>query len=319
MKDCGTNRGHVFNTKTKECVAYTLPKFFNLNENEETQNDKLPWKDGYEIFQKWDGWLGNLYRHDGKFKIATRGSFKSDGAIWATQWLQDHIDLSYLDDNLTLVFEIVSPITKIIVNYETQGLVLLTAFNRHTGEELSWPDVKLLARKFGFEIPKAYTNLNECLDLLRSEPGDELEGFVIKFKNGTRIKIKSEDYFRISRLIKSLSPKNIWETMSNGKIDTNKFEDLNLSPDLYKKALSTASDLEEQYLYTSTNIKYEFLQIMTSEPETRKDFALLVNKENCAYKSAMFMCFDNQYERLADYIKKLIRPIGNILESKRGG
>jgi len=316
------SRGHIFNTKTKECVAYTFPKFFNLNENEETQNDKLPWKDGYTILEKVDGWLGTLYRHKGKFKVASRGSFKSDGAVWATQWLEENIDLSKLDDEITLVFEIVSPITKIIVDYKMQGLFLLSAFNRHSGQELSSSETKKLGLKFGFFIPETYTDINQCFELMKSKPGNEIEGFVIRFKNNMRVKIKSEDYFRMSKLVKSITPLSIWYNMSNGKIDTNKFKDISLSPDLYKKALEIARDLEVQHSTIIKEIKNEFYEMLSfieefwqcaspTKPGLRKDFALLINKKNCAYKNAMFICFDSQYERLDDYVKKLIRPTGN--------
>ncbi len=302
------SRGHIFNVKTKECIAHTFPKFFNLNENDETQKNKLPWEDGYEITTKLDGWLGTLYRHNGEYKIATRGSFKSEGAVWATEWLQKNIDLSELDDDLTLVFEIISPITKIIVDYNFIGLVLLSAFNRHTGKELDYREVEKIGKKFGFQTPDITDNIDYCLHLLNHSPGNELEGFVIRFKNGLRVKIKSEDYFRMSRLRKGITPLGIWEHMSEGKINIDKFKDIGLSPSLYDKTICMASNLEVEYWEIMKEIKCEYALIMVSLPSSRKEFSLKVNSENCAYKTAMFLCYDDQFDKLSKYVKKLIRP-----------
>ena len=128
-------RGHIYDTRTGECVAFPFPKFFNLGENEENLPEKFPWHEPYEIYEKMDGWLGVLYRHEGRFKIASRGSFHSTGAVWASTHLQA-FDLSVLPEEATLVFEIIHPEHKIILNYEgREMLIVLAAFNRRTGEE----------------------------------------------------------------------------------------------------------------------------------------------------------------------------------------
>src|SRR5207248_2983394 len=64
------SRGHIFDVQTGECVAWPFPKFFNLGENQETLPENFPWDQPYEIYEKMDGWLGMLYRHEGRFKVA---------------------------------------------------------------------------------------------------------------------------------------------------------------------------------------------------------------------------------------------------------
>ena len=110
------SRGHVYNLHTGECVAWAFPKFFNLGENAEQLPEKFPWDRPYEIMEKMDGWLGVLYRHEGKFKVATRGSFHSSGSVWATEYIQ-RFDLSCLPDAATLCFEIIAPEQRIILDY----------------------------------------------------------------------------------------------------------------------------------------------------------------------------------------------------------
>ena len=55
-------------------------RFFNLGENKECLPEAFPWHEPYEIYEKMDGWLGVLYRKDGDYHVASRGSFHSSGA-----------------------------------------------------------------------------------------------------------------------------------------------------------------------------------------------------------------------------------------------
>lgn len=70
------SRGLILNRETGEVVARPFPKFFNWGETNQ------PTASLVELTEKIDGSLGILYRHNGEFKIATRGSFTSDQALW---------------------------------------------------------------------------------------------------------------------------------------------------------------------------------------------------------------------------------------------
>ena len=141
------SRGIIFNRKTGEVVARPFPKFFNMDQRIETQERNLPWRDGFRIFFKEDGWLGILYRDAGQHRIATRGSFKSIGALWATEFLKKY-DITELPNEVTLLFELICPTTHIVVNYgDREDLVLLAAYNRYTGEEYGLEQVKEWSKK----------------------------------------------------------------------------------------------------------------------------------------------------------------------------
>src|SRR5687767_12047572 len=77
------SRGLILNAVTGEIVARPFPKFFNLGERTPAPNATIDY-----ITEKWDGSLGILYRHNGQFKIATRGSFTGEQAVWATDYFQ---------------------------------------------------------------------------------------------------------------------------------------------------------------------------------------------------------------------------------------
>lgn len=309
------SRGIILNIKTGEIVAQPFSKFFNLNEHPTTQEKMLPWDNGYEIFDKVDGWLGTLYRHNGQYKIATRGSFHSTGAIVATEMLQEH-DLSDLSDEVTLVFEIVTPETHIIINYEYSDLVLLTAFNRHTGEEYSRKQVVAFGKKFQFRTVREYwssgfLDVQDMVHMAKNMDGTKEEGFVIKFINGQRVKIKSEDYMRRSRLLQNLTPLCVWREMKRGVVD-HKF--IELIDEEYRDMIKDIiSKLQSQYQKIETQIYHEY-KLLSG---TRKDVALQIQVGNFKHKTVMFACLDGKDESIDKYIMRLIKPKGNVIEKEK--
>ena len=306
------SRGVIFNTKTGEIVAQPFGKFFNLNEHPTTQEKMLLWDGEYEIFDKVDGWLGTLYRHAGQHKIATRGSFHSTGAVIATEMLQKH-NLANLPNEVTLVFEIVTPETHIIINYDYSALVLLAAFNRDTGEEYDRQQVVDWSNQFGFRITNEhpsfiFENTQAIVNTAKNFDGTRDEGFVIRFANGQRVKIKSEDYMRRSRLLQNLTPLSVWREMKCGIVHKD-FMDL-IDPEYRDMIKGTISELQFQYQKIEAQIYHEY-KLLSG---TRKDVALQLQGGNFKHKAVMFACLDAKNESIEKYIMKLIKPKGNVLE-----
>lgn len=306
------SRGVIYNRKTGEVVAQPFPKFFNMDQRVDTQERNLPWHGGFRIFKKYDGWLGIHYRDEGQHRMATRGSFKSIGAIWGTEFLKKY-DLTGLPDEVTLLFELICPATHIVINYEgREDLVLLAAYNRQTGEEYSWGQVEEWSRQFGFTLAESYDQqwLGFCRGLIKTVPGDELEGFVIRFNNGLRVKIKSEDYFRRSHLLQGLTPLNIWATLKDGKVPREIWAMIDI--DYHWTLEQVADKLEVQYFDIRQEINHQFISIV--DKEDRGKFARAANK--MSHTSAMFARLDKQEKRVDDYVMQLIRPHGNVFKGR---
>ncbi len=302
------SRGNIYNRRTAEIVAHPFPKFFNMNERLETQEHNLPWKDGFRIFKKQDGWLGILYRDGGQHRIATRGSFKSVGAMWATEFLKRY-DLSNLPDEVTLIFELICPATHIVVDYgDREDLVLLAAYNRHTGIEYSWEQVEEWSEEFGFTLTESYDQkwLGYCRGQIKIVSGSQLEGFVIRFNNGLRVKIKSEDYFRRSSLLAHLTPLTIWNNMQDGKVREDVWNEVD--PEYHDKLNEIAKVLVGQYQEVMDEINQQFGRII--ERDDRRIFAQRAQK--MFHQPALFALLDSQNRRVDEYVMKRIRPHGNI-------
>lgn len=197
------SRGIIFDRLTGECVARPFPKFFNLDELPGLDEASLPWDEVVQLCEKLDGWLGIHYRHAGLHCIATRGSFSTEAGLWATGELQ-RFDLVALPDEVTLCFEIVHPLTRVVVDYgERAEIVLLAAFNRHTGEEYAAEQVRDWADAFEFATPwtlSAPATPARIAGLLEACVRNGGEGFVARFSDGRRVKIKTADYVQRFRL-----------------------------------------------------------------------------------------------------------------------
>lgn len=208
------SRGLIMNATTGEVVARPFDKFFNLGEMEETKEENLPALP-YEVLNKEDGSLGILYRYNGEYRIATRGAFTSAQALWATERLRQHaLDASI--EGLTLLFEIVYPSNRIVLDYgDFEGLILIGARSIATGEDLSHDELMALGARFGFPVvARISQELAECL-AERSTMMD-CEGWVLRYANGLRVKIKTEEYLRLHRLVTGLNPRRVHEVLLLG-------------------------------------------------------------------------------------------------------
>lgn len=109
-----------------EVIARPFPKFFNDGEHD---GDRLPQLDlsaPVEVTDKLDGSLGILYPNEGEWAIATRGSFESDQAKWATRHYEDeYADHFTPQPGYTYLFEIIYKANRIVVDYDFEDLVLL--------------------------------------------------------------------------------------------------------------------------------------------------------------------------------------------------
>ncbi len=299
------SRGHIFNVITGECVARPFPKFFNVGERPDDEPDL--WTN-CRVVEKLDGWLGILYRHDGQYKISTRGSFKSIGAIWATEFLQNY-NLENLGDDVTLVFELIHPSLReesnLVVNYgNREDLVLLAGFNRHTSREINFKAIRSIAKICGFSRPKVYNGYTAYNAITAAKHiGMNEEGFVVRFSCGTRVKVKGDEYVKASQAIRLLTPMNIWKNMHNGEV-YDAF--LDIFPDDFKeKATSIACNLELNYAEIYTQALREFHAIEVQGFENRRDFAEQAKK--CKYPSAMFCLLDNEDKKFDNCIMSRLK------------
>jgi RNA ligase len=224
-------RGLIVNQHSEEIVARPFKKFHNLNTQSmpETMAENLP---PYlpEITVKMDGSLGIWY-DDGtpEGAIATRGSFTSPQALWATNWWKLEANAAHRQNGLygpwkgywTPLFEIIYPENRIVVDYGSySGLTCIGGVDINTGLDVPRKDI---AHVLGdLLVNQIHISHKDMLPTLARFNMPNEEGYVASYDQGRlRVKIKFEDYKRLHRIITGVNPRSLWELISKGEgLDT---------------------------------------------------------------------------------------------------
>lgn len=202
-------RGLILAPEEKQVVATPFPKFFNYGE----LTTELP-DEPFETFEKMDGSLGIIYYWKNKWHVATCLSFHSEQAQWAEKWLHDNINLgAVLVPGATYLVEIIYSSNRIVVPYDFEGLVMLGIYTSY-GEEMSYDSIIPLEKHTNFRVASrhSYESIDDILKICKTLSSSQ-EGFVVRFKNGYRIKIKGDEYVRIHKLISRCTPLAVWEAI----------------------------------------------------------------------------------------------------------
>lgn len=236
-------RGLVVSATSGHVLARGFPKFFNLHDHGAGNHHRLPplpAESPVDISEKVDGSLGILVNDGEKWRIVTRGSADSDQAQYATQCLMDPLwaDGWRPADRITYLFEIVYPRNRIVVDYgDYEGLVFLAALDNATGWDVDVPAPLVRhAERHPVDVP--IKQLAELID-------PEQEGYVVRWADGTRVKVKGAEYLRLHAIVTMCSTKTIWEHLATGlPLD----ELLDRVPDEFAQWLNrTVSELSEAH------------------------------------------------------------------------
>ncbi len=325
-------------------IAKPFPKFFNY---EEHTAEEIP-NEPFEVFEKMDGSLGIYFYYEreltyteryklwfngnyetgmeyceeivpnfddpyyhptpktkGGWYMATRGSFTSEQAIKGMEIAKKYNYDRICVPGFTYLFEIIYPENRIVVDYgKDERLVLLSIVNPE-GNEIPYEDIEM----DGWDIVNRYDGVSDYTKL-KGMISNDAEGYIIRFKNGMRMKIKGDEYVRLHRILTNFSTTDIWELLMN-KGDMDEF--LERVPDEFDKWVkSTISELKYAFFQISERagklhdgFRYGKYGDVYPEP-TKKEFAEFVLKQQEILRPVMFAMWDKKpYD---DIIWKLIRP-----------
>jgi RNA ligase len=240
-------RGLVTDSKGN-IVARPFKKFFNY---EECTLGQIP-NETFDVFEKLDGSLGILFNYKGDWIMATRGSFTSEQAIKGFEMLKKY-DYDRLPKGYTYLFEIIYKENRIVCEYDYEDLILLSIIETETEEEIKIyhsdeyvGKIRFLnmMTNLGFKIVKKYDGINDY-STLKSIVSNNAEGFVIRFKNGFRMKIKGDEFCRLHRILTNISNRSIWEYLSENKPLDDIIE--KVPDEFYKWVKDTVKDFEDKF------------------------------------------------------------------------
>lgn len=300
-------RGLILNRITDEVLARPFPKFFNYSEHI-GDGKSLP-SETPVVTEKLDGSLGILYHIDGVPYIATRGSFESDQAKWATDWWRKNVYAKRepgTGDGLTHLFEIIYPENRIVVKYDFAGLVHLDTIDNSTGESVF--------HQLPYESIRRVNMLSHMtIEWMTNHDADNFEGYVIHYqKSGLRLKIKLDTYVKLHKVMTGLSEIGIWEMLREKGINTRPEELVSDVPDeffnwlksVHLKLWTNYANIEEDSIWSFANIEDEAKEL--ESPPDRKWWALRIQKMK--YPNVGFSMLDKK--DYSEYIFRLIRPSG---------
>lgn len=273
--------------------SFPFRKFYNY---EEIQDKSIIPNLPFKAYEKMDGSLGISYWIGNTMFLATRGSFNSNQAQIGTAILHARgwDVLNQLDKNLTYLFEIITQEDPKVVNYgELEEIILLAVIDTNTGKELNIDDFDHLFRP----VPE-YRDVKEWRNLRDRIDGANREGFVIKFDNGFRLKLKYQEYFELHHLLYGLTDNAIFEMLRNDQLD-----DLQVIIDRLPEPQKVKIEyIINQYITSFNVIKMQCINDFRSDFETRKNAAEYF--KTCKYPPVLFAMLNG--EDVTRYIWKII-------------
>lgn len=203
-------RGLIWHGETKEVVARPFEKFFDLNETTHRPPDRPPL-----AHEKLDGSLGILYPSSGGWRVATRGSFDSWQALWATAYLRDNFESFDAPAGLTPLVEIICRDNRIVVEHHAEGLVLLAAIDHASGADLPlwevdwWP---------GSQVDQhVVDSAHDAYLLATSETYEQREGLVLTWyrpnRPSFRAKVKHPRYVFLHGILTAFTERDVWRAV----------------------------------------------------------------------------------------------------------
>ena len=148
----------------------------------------------------------------------------------------------------------------------------------------------------GFPVVQKHDGIQDIAKL-KEWNTDNKEGFVIKFSNNFRLKIKFDEYLRLHRIITQVSNKNIWEYL---RTNQSMEEIVERVPDeFFVWVKETKPDLEKKFQAIENQCKKDYKIF-----ETVKETALYF--QTCKYTSILFSMLHNRDYK--EIIWKKIKP-----------
>jgi RNA ligase len=247
----------------------------------------------------------------GEWVLATRGSFTSDQAVKGFEMLQKY-EYQKLHKDYTYLFEIIYDDNRIVVKYDYEDLILLGMIDTKTGYEVDLygegNDVRLknLITNLGFKVVRKYDGINDY-SILKGMIKDDEEGFVVKFSNGDRVKIKGQEYLRLHKIMTNISTTGIWEILSNG----DNFDELlkDVPDEFYQKIKSYEKELRYSFMFVREDAGKRFDNFGENNNYAdvpKKDYAMWVLLQPEHLRPILFKMYDKK--EYSSYIWKLIKP-----------
>ncbi|MEP4197592.1 MAG: RNA ligase [Aliishimia sp.] len=202
-------------------LARPFHKFFNIGEKQQPQD--VDWTQPHVIMDKRDGSMVHPCIIAGELVFMTRMGVTD----------QARLALSYADASLrafciatlqagqTPIFEFTSPENRVILTYDQPEITLLAIRDTITGQYLPHDSLLELGEKFHVSVVNTFGQIEDIgpfISQARALQG--LEGYVIAFASGHRMKLKADAYVLRHKALAGVAyEKNLLEWIADGALD----------------------------------------------------------------------------------------------------
>jgi hypothetical protein len=217
VKEC---RGLILSLPDFEIMCRSFDRFFNYGEDPNSKDFNIKKATAWE---KVDGSICNVYHDGNKWQVATRKMAFAEGLVPAQDKTYRDVFIEALGNDpdevfkpihkdLVIIFELVSPQTRIVKPYKKTEVYLLDVRDKHMGKyvglEISyfWD----IPEGTKWKYPKKYhfNNFEDIMQSVKDLPVME-EGYVLSISKNSkvecgsniwRIKVKNPAYLAIANL-----------------------------------------------------------------------------------------------------------------------
>jgi RNA ligase len=263
-------------------LAKPFEKFFNYGEMPDYEKD-IDITRIETVMEKMDGSMGVSYFFHDEIRFATRGSFVSEQAVKATEiWRKKYAGFihrqNYVSNPYTIITEIIYPQNRVVVDYGSkEDLVLLGIRNLHISkdfDEFNLEGLKFWSYYANMPMAGIYEGktIHDLLEDKKNISANE-EGWILKFPNGKRLKVKGDEYIQAHKIMYGLSDKAKVKAWSEGELEAY----IMMLPEEFRPELEGLFDeleLIADMLKLTLDSILKFAQETTT---TKKEFALHVN------------------------------------------
>lgn len=311
VREC---RGLILDAGDFSVVSFPFRKFGNAGEGPWV--DKIDWSTA-KTTAKIDGSLLKVVKLGGKLLISTNGTILAETAPVANQVLcpyKSYRDIAeavivkkfgdirafadLLEEDMTYMFELVSPWTKIIVPFPEDDLYFLGCRDNRTFQETFFKDHPLA--KF-FKTPKVYPlkSLDQCVSAAQKLHWDD-EGYVVLDGAFRRIKVKSPAYL-VARRLKNNGSMSVNRALEIVKL--NEISEVTAYFPEFKAGLLEVKAKLDSAVASADTAWNAFREIAGSLPN-RKDKAAWILK-NFSFPALGFALLDGRYASAQDFYMAL--------------
>lgn len=185
-------------------IARPFHKFKNYGEDSHI-NNLYDWSKPHTIMTKMDGSMVHTAIINSELRLCTRmgiteQSIAAEKLLTVTQNSQlGGIALA----DVTVIFEYTAPDNRIVIEYEKPALTILAVRRNLTGVYFDHESVVELGEILGIPVVDVHSDIRLGDDNIASirENTTGIEGYVVAWEDGTRTKIKTDEYCQMHRAV----------------------------------------------------------------------------------------------------------------------